>query len=144
MSTPEKFIDDLNISFLKWTNQVKINSGISIDRFKKMEADFNFSFEESFYIYLTKINGFAEYDSDEEFFSFWPDTRIKEENEDGSHPKDVIWFCDHMINLCSFGFHKTDKKIYTHYQHNESIECVADTFYEFIELYNKDPFLLLR
>jgi hypothetical protein len=145
MSISEKFMDDLNFLVLKWTNQgVKLNEGISLDSYTKLETDFNYSFEKSFYNYFTKFNGFADFDSDEEWFSFWADTRIKEENEDGSHPKDVIWFCDHSINLCSFGFHKIDKKIYTHYQHNESIECVADTFYEFVEIYRKDPYLLLR
>jgi hypothetical protein len=145
MSISENFIDDLNFLILKWTNQgVKLNAGISLDCFTKMETDFNFSFEESFYNYLTNFNGFADFNSDEEWFSFWGDSRIKLENEDGSHPSDVIWFCDHSINLCSFGFHKTDKKIYTHYQHRENIECVAKNFYEFVEIYRKDPYLLLR
>ena len=81
---------------------------------------------------------------DEDWFSFWAQNRMREENEDGSHPKDVIWFSDHSINLCSFGFHKTDGKVYTHYQTIEGIECVANSFSEFIDLYLKDPYLLLR
>ena len=145
MSNSERFKENLNFLIQKWTNHgINLNKGISLDSFKKMESDLNFSFEESFHNYLTKHNGFEDFDSDEEWFSFWADSRIKVENEDESHPREVIWFCDHAINLCSFGFHKIDKKIYTHYQHIEGIECVSKDFEEFIEMFRKDPYLLLR
>lgn len=144
MKPPLQFIDDLDFLIVKWKNQVEVNHGISFGDFKKLEDDFSFSFEEAFYTYLSRINGFKDYNSDKEWFSFWSDSRIKIENEEGLLPSSVIWFCDHMINLCCFGFHKVDKKIYINYQHTESTECVADTFYEFIELYRKDPVLLLR
>ena len=145
MEIREEFTDKLNKLIQLWTKQgVKLNPGISIDNFKKLETDFTVSFEEDFHTYLTKVNGFVDFDSDEAWFSFWSQTRMREENEDGSHPIDVIWFSDYSINLCSFGFHKTDKKVYTHYQTIEGIECVANSFSEFIDIYLQDPNLLLR
>lgn len=145
MEIKEEFTDKLNKLISLWTTQgVKLNSGISIDNLKKLETDFTFSFEEDFHIYLTKVNGFVDFDSDEAWFSFWSQSRMTEENQDGSHPQDVIWFSDHSINLCSFGFHKTDRKVYTHYQSIGGIECIANSFSEFIDSYLKDPYLLLR
>lgn len=145
MEIKEDFTDKLNKLIPLWTRQgVNLNTGISIENLKKLEADFVFSFEEDFNTYMTKMNGFADFDSDEAWFSFWSQNRMREENEDGSHPKDVIWFSDYLINICSFGFHKTDKKIYAHHQTIEGIEHVANSFSEFIDIYLQDPNLLLR
>ncbi|MEI9943262.1 MAG: hypothetical protein WDN26_03500 [Chitinophagaceae bacterium] len=145
MEIKEEFTDKLNKLIPHWTKQgVQLNTGISIDNLKQLEIDFSFSFDEDFYTYLTKVNGFEDFDSDEAWFSFWSQNRIQEENGDASHPKEVIWFADYSINLCSFGFHKTDKKVYTHYQTIEGIECVTSSFSEFIDIYLQDPNLLLR
>lgn len=145
MDIKQEFTNKPNKLILHWTKQgIKLKSGISIDNIKKLEADFEFSFEEDFYTYLTKADGFVDFDSDEAWFSFWSQNRMRKENEDGSHPNDVIWFSDHAINLCSFGFHKTDRKVYTHYQTIEGIECVANSFSDFIDLYLEDPYLLLQ
>lgn len=128
-----------------WGNQkVKLNPGISIDNLKKLESELEFSFEDSFCYYLSKVNGFINCDVDKEMFSFWSDVRMKEENTDNSHPKEVIWFSDYSINLCSFGFHKVNRKVYIHYQTIAGIECVANSFEDFINVYLKDPVLLLR
>lgn len=140
MEIKADFTNKLNKLILLWTRQgVELNSGISTDNLKKLEADFSFSFEEDFHNYLKKINGFVDFDSDEAWFSFWSQNRMEEENKDCSHPKEVIWFSDYSINLCSFGFHKMDKRVYTHYQTIEGIECVANSFSEFVDIYLEDP-----
>lgn len=145
METKADFTDKLNRLISLWTKQgINLNPSISIAYIRNLEIELAFSFEEDFLTYLTKVNGFVDFDLDESWFSFWSHNRVREENKDGTHPKGVIWFSDYSINLCSFGFHKTDKKVYTHYQTIEGIECVANSFSEFIDAYLQDPNLLLR
>jgi len=123
---------------------IKLNPGVSIKNIEALELHFGFQFDKDFKIYLEKVNGFDDLDSDDSWFSFWSENRMREENQDNTHPQDAIWFSDYFINLCFFGFHKTDRKVYTHYQALAVFECVADSFSEFIDLYLKDPNLLLR
>jgi len=145
MDTNQEFKDKLNKLILHWRSQgIKLNTGISIDNIRNLEIDFGLQFEEAFSNYLTSVNGFVDFESDEAWFSFWSQARMREENEDGSHPKEIMWFSDHSINLCSFGFHKTDKKIYTHYQTIGGVEFIANSFTEFVDLYLEDAYLLLR
>lgn len=145
MEIKKDFTDKLIKLIPLWAEQgVQLNTGISINDLKQLEIDFAFSFDEDFHAYLKNVNGFMDFDSDEAWFSFWSQNRMQEENSDDSHPKNVIWFADYSINLCSFGFHKVDRKVYTHYQTIEGIECVASSFSEFIEMYMQDPNLLLR
>jgi hypothetical protein len=96
-------------------------------------------------LYLKEINGFVDSGySDNEWFCFWAHDQIKEQNTNGYHPKDVIWFADHSLNLCVFGFHRLDKKIYTHYEKTDRLIFIANSFTEFIDVYLEDAFLLLR
>ncbi|WP_207532445.1 hypothetical protein [Desertivirga arenae] len=124
---------------------IRLNSGIAYHTIRQFENEFEFSFEDDFFIdYLLRINGFEDFEWDENLFSFWSLDRMREENSDGYHSSDAIWFCDHSINLCSFGFSKTDNKIYTEYQTLGAFQPVASSFDEFIRLYLKDPNSLLR
>ena len=145
MDIKQSFTDKLNKLISHWTAQkIQLNSGLTIDNIKTLESDLEFPFEEDFHTYLKKVGGFVDFGSDEAWFSFWSQNRMREENEEGSHPKDVIWFSDHSINLCSFGFHKTDRKVYTNYQTIGRMECVANSFMEFVDLYLENPYQLLR
>lgn len=127
-----------------WTNAgIQINKGITADEIASCEKALNFTFDEDFWLYLTKLNGFEDFDSDKAWFSFWSVDRIRKEYGD-CHPLELVCFADHSINLCSYGFHKTDKKVYIHFQTIEGIEVVADTFTEFINTYSVDPYNLLR
>ena len=131
---------------MNWNREnIKLNSGISHDAIKQFQVEFDFSFEEDLFVeYLLKINGFVDFEWDKNLFSFWSIDRMREENIDRYHSSDAIWFCDHSINLCSFGFGKTDNKIYTEYQTIGAFQPVANSFKEFISLYLKDSYLLLR
>lgn len=144
MGATQEFENTIVILIQHWTVQkIQLNQGLSIELVKKLERDFDFVFEDSFYTYLKKVDGFKKFESDEAWFSFWSSTRMKEENE-GSHPRNVIWFLDHSLNLCCFGFHRENKNIYTRYENSDDLVFVADSFSEFINLYLKDPYLLLR
>ena len=123
---------------------INLNAGISELLIDNFQNEICFTFEENFYIYLKEINGFIDFDSDNAWICFWDLQRIRIENSDESHPKDLVWFSDHSINLCSFGFHKIGKKIYTHFQHSEEIIFIANDFNEFIDMYLDDPLGLIK
>lgn len=145
MKTREDFPDKLNRLILLWTKQgVQWNRGMPMAEVEKLGTHFGFLFDKDFLAYLAEVNGFEDSEWDKACFSFWSLNRMYEENGDASHLKDVIWFADYMINLCSFGFHKVDGKVYTHYQAIDGIECVANSFSEFIDIYLQDPKLLFR
>jgi hypothetical protein len=140
----QEFINTLNLLISKWENEkIQLNTGISNAHIEKLESDLGFCFGEEFKYYLQKANGFIGFYADEAWFCFWSDTRIKEENKDGTHPGEVIWFADHSLNLCSFGFHKTDKKIYTHFDKQDKIMLIAESFNDFIDVYIDNPFRLI-
>ena len=142
--TDQKFTQTLDNLLLHWASEViKINPGISEETINEIEKVFDVNFEENFCKYLKRVNGFEDFDADNAWFSFWSVTRMMEENIDKWHPKSVIWFADHAINLCSFGFHKTDKKIYTHFDKSNEIFLIANSFNEFVSLYLLDAYQLI-
>jgi hypothetical protein len=127
-----------------WAKQgIDLNTGIPKLDIDKFQTEFNFEFEDNFLAYITGINGFRDYSSDEAWFCFWSLDRMKIENTDNSHPKDLVWFADHSINLCSFGFDKNDRKIYTHFDRSSEIIFIANNFNDFIELYLENPYHLI-
>ena len=144
VATAHKFTQTLDRLILHWaTEGIKINQGISDETIKGFEKELDVYFEENFCSYLGRVNGFEDFDSDNAWFSFWSVTRMIEENIDKWHPKSVLWFADHAINLCSFGFHKTDKKIYTHFDKSNEIFLIANSFDEFVSLYLLDAYQLI-
>ena len=127
-----------------WTKQgIVLNSGIPKSIIDNFQNDFDFKFENDFLIYLTEINGFIDDSSDEAWFCFWNLDKMKIENKDASHPKNLIWFSDHSINLCSFGFNKNDQKVYTHFDRRSEIIFIANNFSEFVDIYLDDPYKLI-
>jgi hypothetical protein len=139
-----EFINKLDTLVVQCINDgIQLNSGISADLITQLEADFEFLFDINFKYYLQKINGFKDFDADDTMFTFWSYQRIIEENENGSHPAQVIWFADHSMNLCTFGFHKTDKKVYTHFDKRKEIIFIADSFSSFLDIYLDDPYRLV-
>lgn len=144
IETDHKFTGTLDNLLLHWARQgIKINPGISEETINEIEKELNVNLEENFCKYLKRVNGFVDFESDKAWFSFWSITRMKEENSDRSHPENVFWFSDHAINLCSFGFHTTDKKIYTHFEKSNEILLIANSFSEFVDLYLADPYQLI-
>lgn len=123
---------------------IRLNAGISELLIDNFQNEISYTFEENFYIYLKEINGFIDFDSDQAWFCFWDLQRMRIENSDNSHPRDLIWFSDYSINLCSFGFHKIDKKVYTHFQHSDKILLIANDFDEFIDMYLADANSLIK
>jgi len=139
-----EFINKLDTLVVQWINDgIQLNSGISADHIKQLQADLVFSFDANFKYYLQKINGFTDFDGDDTMFTFWSHHRIIEENKNGSHPAQVIWFADHSLNLCTFGFHKTDRKVYTHFANTKELSFIADSFSSFIDIYLDDPYRLV-
>lgn len=122
---------------------IQINKGISANGINECEKAVDFTFAEDFRGYLMRMNGFRDFDSDQEWFSFWSTDRIQSELGD-CHPLDLVCFADHSINLCTFGFHRKDKMVYIHYQHSDNVELVARTFTDFINTYSVESYQLLR
>lgn len=139
-----EFTNKLDLVMAYWAKEgIQMSNGIDDSLIKKLEADLGFCFDDNFKYYLKKVNGFIDFDWDSAMFTFWSDTRIKEENENGRHPKQVVWFADHSLNLCAFGLHKMDRKIYTHFDHQEKIMFIADSFSDFLGIYLDEPFRLV-
>jgi hypothetical protein len=126
------------------THGVACNPGVSDTILLGFEQALAFSCDPAFAAYLRQVNGFTDFDWDEAMFSFWSTERIAQEAAHG-HPAELLCFADHCINLGSFGFRRrNDPKIYLHYQHQEGIEAVADSFHDFLKIYLLDPFSLLK
>ncbi len=134
------FPEKINTLISYWATQdlINLNEGASDDSILELEKDVGFTFEEDFKTYLKTANGFQNFDSDDHWISFWSIDRIREELND-HHPKELICFSDYSINLCSFGFHRKNKKVYIHYQTIEGFKFLADSFHEFIDLYLDNP-----
>lgn len=140
------FTDQLHKLVLHWTDQgIRLNSGIPDIVINKLESDLDISLNDEFKAYLKSINGFLNRgDLDNDLFSFWSDTRIIEENMNCRNSKDLICFADHSVNLCVFGFNREHGKIYIFFQKTNDKILIANSLSEFIDLYLKDAYLLLR
>ena len=139
------FKDKLQTLKAFWEKErVKLNSGASKTSIENFQEEFGFLFECNFIKYLNEIGGFFDDRSDDAWFCFWNLNRMRDENKDNSHPKELIWFSDHSINLCCFGFHKDDQKIYTHFSRSKEIIFIANDFSEFVELYLENPYQLIK
>ena len=144
ISADQNFIKTLDEAIINWLDDgIKLNAGVSAETIKHFENEINFIFEDDFAQYLNKVNGFIDYSSGESWFSFWSLSRIKFECESKSHPEKFIWFADHSLNLCSFGFSKNDGKIYTHFDNSSDIMFITHSFHQFVRLYLEDPYQLI-
>lgn len=139
------FQDTLDQVITTWkTHGVACNPGASDTLLAAFEEAMAFSCAPAFAAYLRRVNGFTDCDWDGAMFSFWSTERIAQEAADG-HPAELLCFADHCINLCSFGFRRqNDPAIYLHYQHQEGIVAVADSFHDFLKRYLLDPYSLLK
>jgi len=143
MEYREDFNEKLKKLALQWKREpVKLNKGVSAQDIHRLETKVNFKFEEDFRAYLLEYNGFWDFDSDNEFFSFWSIERIEVELND--HPSNLMCFSDYCINLCSYGINLNDGKIYSHFQHQNKLHFISNTFSEFVDLYLFDSDELVK
>jgi hypothetical protein len=141
MSTNSQPLLSEVISF--WQKEgVRVNAGLTGLQIEALEQSLSVLFKPDFKEYLSAVNGFEDFDSDNALFSFWSADRMREEL--GTyHPEELVCFADHCINLCSFGYHREKEGIYIHYQHMEGLSLVANSFTEFIRIYLVDSMDLL-
>lgn len=120
---------------------MKLNSGFNPEALLEFESGLDFRLDYDFKEYLSKVNGFVDYTSDPDFFSFWSVERMQEPIYAGA--PELLCFADYFISLQYFGYSKEDGKIYSFFQFQKELCPIADNFTEFIKMYLKDPFKLL-
>jgi len=119
-------------------NQIKLNSGASLDKIFEVERLLDFKFSQDFIELYGKANGFVDFDWNEHMFSLWSLERIvKEYQEDDDD--NYIGFCDYLINSHTIGFYKSDRRIYKYY---DAPGMIAESFEEFISLLNSNDEVL--
>ena len=135
---------------LCWTDQVisdwkekgiKLEKGISIEKIHDFEKLLNFTFPQDFIDLYIKINGFEDYDWNENMISIWSLKRI--ENEFGRYPN-FIGFSDFFTCSHVYGFLKDQQGIFKNYDLTDPgvPEKIAETFEEAINLINTNSDLL--
>lgn len=140
-----KFSDKLEYLIQFWLNQnIKLNVGNDIIDIEIIEKEFTYLFDDDFKTYLLKLDGFVENEWDFEMISFWSVEKMRSENLDNYHPSSLLCFADYSINVCSFGFNKMDRKIYTHFQGSNELIFIADSFSEFVDIYINNSLDLIK
>ena len=139
MDNSKQILSWTDQAIIQWTEKgIKLQEGILIDNLHDFEKSLDFTFPQDFIELYTKVNGFENFDYNENMFSLWSLDRIlKEYKEDGD--TNYVSFCDFLINSHSLGFYKDDGRIYKYY--NEP-EAIADNFQDFILLLNSNDDLL--
>ncbi len=120
------------------TGGIKLNDGIPLDKIAKFENHLDYTFPKDFLHLYQKVNGFKEFDWNENMFSLWSLERILKEYQKGGD-SNYIGFCDYLINSHTIGFSKSDNRIYKYYNKPQPI---ANTFQETITLLNSNADLL--
>jgi hypothetical protein len=134
-------------SLLPWTDQaishwvskgIKLQEGAPEEKITLLENILSFKFPADFSELYIKVNGFADWDSNEGMFSLWPLEKIFEEYH-ANGDINYIGFCDYLINSHTIGYDKTDGRIFKDYN---TTQPIAETFRHFIQLLNSDDDLL--
>jgi hypothetical protein len=132
---------------LSWTDQaillwkeksIKLNAGLSQNEIAEFEKLLNFTFPQDFIELYQKVNGFEDFEWNNELFSLWSLDRISKEYQEGNSEK-YIGFCDYLINSHNIGFLRTDNRVYKNYDHSNPI---ADNFKDIIILINSNSELI--
>lgn len=122
-----------------WTTKgIKLQVGISIDKIYEIELLISFKFPQDFIELYSKVNGFQDFEWNENMFSLWSLDRILKENQENGNTN-FIGFCDFLINSHSIGFLKSNKGIFK--SHNKTT-AIGNTFKEVIELINSNSALI--
>ncbi len=107
---------------------IKLNDGARIEKINALEGELNFSFPASFKDFYKEVNGFKDWDWNENMFTIYPIERIRKEHSESIN-KSFIPFCDYLINSHQIGFDKTNGKVYLDYPlEGGARQKVADTF----------------
>lgn len=113
--------------------EVKMNPPATAADFEKAETILSFSFPDDFKALYAVVNGFDDYEWQEYMFSFWSLSRIIEEFVE-SENKNIIGFCDFLINSHVIGFKRNTVGIFNDYSTDH--EPIALTFIEAIDMIN--------
>jgi hypothetical protein len=128
---------DEAISF--WTNSgIKLKAGFSLEGIRSFERQLDFQFPPDFVELYQRVNGFEDFDCNNDMFSLWSLERILIEYRN-DNDNNYIGFCDYLINSHSIGFFKSEPGVYKSYN---QMKPIAKTFRETIELMNINPRLL--
>lgn len=124
-----------------WTMDggIKLQTGEPLSKIFEIETQLNFKFPLDFVIFYQKINGFKDFDWNENMFTLWSLERILKEYQEANN-LDFIGFCDYLIQTCTIGFNKHNDHIYK-YIYDEP-EFVVNTFEETIALFNTNYCIL--
>jgi hypothetical protein len=115
-------------------NAIPINGAATIEEIETVERDLGIGFPVDFKKYLSVMNGFADYEWDDDMISFWSLGRIRERHS--RHPSELVVVADYLIECCTWGFYGGDKKVYINYDSADYIpKPVTPSFSAFLDLY---------
>ena len=120
-----------------WKNStVELNEGVDLKEIEALEKAVDYVFPPSFKTFYLNVNGFKDWDYDDNMFSIFSIETIKEEYSDKF--KIFVPFCDYLINSYQIGFSKKDNCIYIDFDiEGDNASKVADTFEQsLIEIIN--------
>ncbi|WP_299709012.1 SMI1/KNR4 family protein [uncultured Tenacibaculum sp.] len=107
---------------------IKLNKGIEVANINTLEKKLKFIFPNSFKEFYKAINGFSDFDMDDNMFTIYSIERIEEEFK-ASKNAEFIPFSDYLINSHQIGFRKSDGHVYINYSLENHINTkVALTF----------------
>ncbi len=140
-------MDDLN-QIVNWVDQavvtwkakgIKLQKGASLSKISEYEEQLEFKFPQEFIELYQRVDGFEDFEWDENMFSIWSLERIlKEYKEDND--TNFIGFSDFLICSHMIGFSKTETGIYL--KGYDQIRPITSSFQDTIALINANSDLI--
>ena len=125
--------------FAFWKSQnIQLENGAPEITIAESENIVGIKFPQSLIELYKVVNGFKNWDWNENMFSIWPLQKIVDEYT-ASKDKNFVGFCDFLINSHCIGFLKNANGIFKDINPNLAI---ASTFEEAIELINSNSDLI--
>ena len=122
----------------EWTNNsIKFQDGASLELILNTEQIIDFIFPEQVREFYLRVNGFSDWEYNENLFSIWSLERILKEYSENDD-KMFVGFSDFLINSYWIGFIKGQDGIFKSY--NE--EKIAASFKEAVEMINNNSDLI--
>lgn len=127
----EKLIRQCNDKF------IQVNEGATAEEIETLERDLGIGFPADFKEYLSLMNGFVDYEWDDDMIAFWSLNRIRDRHS--RYPPEFIVVADYLIECCTWGFYSGDEKVYITYDSaGYAPKPVANSFSAFLDLYLTD------
>jgi hypothetical protein len=116
---------------------IQINRAATTEEIETLERDLGIGFPADFKEYLSVMNGFSDYEWDDDMISFWSLGRIRERHS--RYPSELVVVADYSFECCTWGFYGRDEKVYITYDLVDyAPKPVTNSFSEFLDLYLTD------